>query len=207
MLFDMDGTLVDSRASVERTWRRWAAPRGLDADALLRVAHGRRTRETLATVVAPAQLDAAVAELDAAELIDLAGTVEVAGARALVATLPDRAWAIVTSAGKELARLRLRAAGIPVPRLLVSSEDVLRGKPDPEGYLLAASRLGAAPDRCLVFEDTPAGIGAGLAAGARVLGLTTTHERARLTGAIAILDDYRGVRLTQETQEWRVDLP
>ncbi len=203
----MDGTLVDSRASVERTWRSWAASRGLDADALLRVAHGRRTQETLATVVAPGQLDAAVAELDAAELIDVAGTVEVPGARALLAMLPDQAWAIVTSAGKALARLRLTAAGIPVPRLLITSEDVVRGKPDPEGYLLAASSLGAAPDRCLVFEDTPAGIGAGRAAGARVLGLATTHERTRLTGAIAILDDYRGIRLTPDTGEWRVDLP
>ena len=142
LLFDMDGVLVDSRAVVERTWRRWAARHGIDAEPLLRAAHGRRTRETLQEVAPHLATTEEVAWLDAAELADYEGLVAVPGAARLLAALAGIPWAVVTSAGPELARRRLGAAGLPLPPVLVSSDDVAHGKPAPDAYLLAAERLG-----------------------------------------------------------------
>lgn len=194
MLFDLDGVLVDSRAVVERTWRRWAAQHGLDAEPLLAVAHGRRIRDTLKAVVP--QLDPApeVAWLDAAELEDLEGIVAVPGAAALLRSLGPSPWAIVTSCGRELAARRLARAGLPLPPLMVTSEDVQRGKPAPDGYQHGARGCGAEPAACLVFEDAPPGIAAGLAAGCRVVALATTHTADRLAGAAAVAPDLRSVR-------------
>jgi HAD superfamily hydrolase (TIGR01509 family) len=175
VLLDMDGTLVDSDAAVERAWSRWSAEYGADLAAVLRVAQGRPAAATV-RLLAPGLDDAAV-ELAAArqselQVEDVAGTVALPGAPELLATL-DRLglpWAVVTSADLPLARARLRAAGI-APPLLVTVEDVRAGKPDPEGYLTAASRLGVEPGRCLVVEDSAAGIEAGRRAGAVVAAL------------------------------------
>ena len=206
LLFDLDGVLVDSRAAVERTWRRWAARHGLDAEPLLAFAHGRRTRDTLMAMVP--QLDPAheVAWLDAAELEDLEGVVAVPGAAALTAGLPAGAWAIVTSCGRELARRRLARAGLPLPGVLLTSEDVTRGKPAPEGYLLAARRLAADPASCLVFEDAPPGIAAARAAGCTVVGLSTTHAPGQLAHCQAIVPDLRSVEVASEAGELAVRL-
>ena len=195
LLFDLDGVLVDSRAVVERTWRRWATRHGLDAEALLEVAHGRRTRDTLMAVVPYLDPVREVAWLDAAELADLEGVVAVAGAAELVRGLPEGAWAIATSCGRELARRRLERAGLPLPGVLVTSEDVTRGKPAPDGYLLAARRLAADPASCLVFEDAPPGIAAARAAGCRVVGLQTTHAPEQLADCQAIVSDLRSVEV------------
>ncbi len=200
LLFDLDGVLVDSRAAVERTWRKWAARHGLDAGALLAVAHGRRTRDTLRALVPQLDPAAEVAWLDAAELEDLEGVVAIPGAVELTAALEDRAWAVVTSCGRELARRRLGSAGVPAPALLVTSEDVPRGKPAPDGYLLAARRLGADPSACLVFEDAPPGVGAARAAGCRVVGLVTTHRSAQLTGAELCVPDLRSVAVRRDAK-------
>ena len=176
VLFDMDGTLVDSTAVVERVWAQWAARHGIDLAAILAVAHGRPTIDTL-RIVAPhlARADEA-ARIDAEEALDTNGLQPVPGASELLASMPTERWAVVTSADRQLAMSRLTAAGLPVPEVLVTVEDVERGKPDPAAYLHAARRLLAHPERSVVLEDTPVGIQAGRAAGATVIGLTTTFR-------------------------------
>lgn len=193
VLFDLDGVLVDSRAVIERIWRAWAERHHVDADHLLSIAHGRRTRETLQEVAPQLAVDAEVDWLDSAEVRDVAGLVEVPGARRLLASLPTDAWAIVTSCHLLLAERRLRAAGIPFPDVIVTSENVSAGKPAPEGYLLGAKRLGRAPDQCVVFEDAPPGVAAGRAAGARVVGVSTTHRPSQLHGVETVIPDFAAV--------------
>lgn len=195
LLFDLDGVLVDSRAVVERVCRLWAARLGVSPEELLRVAHGRRTRDT-ARIVAP-HLDAEreAAWIDHQELLDTDGLVEVPGAARFVKSLPDGTWAVVTSCGLDLARLRLSAAGIPIPTVLITSEDVTAGKPAPDGYRLGAHRLGLDPAACIVFEDAPPGIAAGLNAGARVVALRTTHPDADFAGALAVIPDFDALRV------------
>jgi sugar-phosphatase len=194
ILFDMDGVLVDSRAVVERTWHRWAARHGIEAGPIIAVAHGRRTSETLAEMMPHLVIADEVAWLDAAEMDDFDGIVEVSGAAAFVASLPPDRWAIVTSAGRDLALRRLACAGIEAPPILVSSEDVRSGKPSPDGYRLGAERLGFDTSECIVFEDAPPGIEAALAAGADVIALATTQPRAKLGRARTIVPDFTGVR-------------
>ena len=200
-LFDMDGVLVDSRAIVERTWRRWAAERHpIDLVRLLHVAHGRRARDTLLIMAPSLATDTEVAWLDATELADVEGLRVLGGANELVAALPRNRWAIVTSCGRDLARLRLGAVGLPAPDVLIVAEEVPRGKPAPDGYRLGAERLGYAPSACIVFEDAPAGVAAGKASGARVLALTTNYAPRDLqeAGADATIADLRSIRVRAE---------
>jgi len=186
VLFDCDGVLVDSAASVERAWRRWAAEHELDADAVVAVAHGRRTQDTLLDLGLSADIAAEVALLEAAEIADAAGVSGYPEAAALLPTLPPETWAVVTSGTRALATSRLAAAGLPLPAVLVTADDVAAGKPDPEGYLEAARRLGRRPADCLVLEDAPAGVQAALAAGMRVVALTTTHAANELVAATLV---------------------
>jgi mannitol-1-/sugar-/sorbitol-6-phosphatase len=188
--------LVDSRRAIELVWHEWARRHGLDAAALLRVAHGRRTSETLREV-AP-QLDPAVeaAALDALEAVEERGVVEAPGARELIAALSREQWAVVTSGSPAVAALRLRVGRIPEPPLLITGADVRRGKPSPEGYLRAAAALGQTPAACVVFEDTPAGIAAGKAAGTRVLAVRGTYPDERLAAADGIVNSLARVRCT-----------
>ncbi len=200
-LFDMDGVLVDSRAIVERTWRRWATERHpIDLVRLLHVAHGRRARDTLLIMAPSLATDTEVAWLDATELADVEGLRVLGGAHELVAALPRNRWAIVTSCGRDLARLRLGAVGLPAPDVLIVAEEVPRGKPAPDGYRLGAERLGYAPSACIVFEDAPAGVAAGKASGARVLALTTNYAPRDLqeAGADATIADLRSIRVRAE---------
>ena len=190
--------LVDSRAVVEDIWRTWATARGLDPAPYLRVAHGRRIRETLESVDPTLDLDREVRELDATEAADTSPLTAVPGAIELVRTLPPDRWAIVTSGGYGLASRRLQRAGVPQPTVFVTAENVQRGKPDPQGYLLAAGRLQRDPDACIVFEDAPPGIAAGRAAGARVVALTTTHTADALRDTAATIADFRSVRVEQK---------
>ncbi|KGM14630.1 hypothetical protein N867_18885, partial [Actinotalea fermentans ATCC 43279 = JCM 9966 = DSM 3133] len=151
VLLDNDGVLVDSKESGEVAWRTWAVRHGLDPEAVIALVHGVRSRETVARFVPPEQVDAATAEIDGLELASTAGTVAIPGAAAFVATLPEPARAVVTSAPQALAVARLRSAGIPVPATIVASEDVTRGKPAPDPYLAAAARLHLAPAACVVL--------------------------------------------------------
>lgn len=183
ILFDADGVLVDSHAGYRNVWARWSRLRGLDADVVLAATHARRPIDTIAEV-AP--------DLDpAAEYAVLAGFVDglpdsfpvFPDAADLLDRLPRNRWAIVTSGDAERVRARLGAGGLPSPDVLVDGAGVNRGKPDPEGYLLAADRLAVRPEHCVVVEDAPAGIEAGLAAGMAVVALTTSHPADALRRA------------------------
>jgi sugar-phosphatase len=189
ILFDMDGVLVDSHAVVKRTWARWCARNGMDEAAVLRAAHGRRTMDTLRAVAPHVDLEAEARWLAEVELGDSDGIVAVPGAGELTRALPDGGWAVVTSAGRELARRRMEWAGLPAPRSLVSAEQVQHGKPSPEGYLCAAGALGVEASRCVVIEDSPAGVRAARAAGTSVIALTTTHEADELPPVEVLLPD------------------
>jgi sugar-phosphatase len=200
ILFDIDGTLVDSTAAVVRTWTTWAAKHGIDADEILRVCHGRRTEDTLGMFLPAEQHATAMAELERLELADLDDVRALPGTHSVLRRLPADRWAAVTSGSGELMRTRLTAAGLPIPEVLVSAEAVEAGKPDPEGYLKAAAALGRDIRRCLVVEDAPAGISAGRAAGARVLAVATSHPASELTSADAVIAD-----LTACDLEWTPD--
>lgn len=169
-LFDMDGTILTSIPAVERAWTAWAQRIGLPAGPVLQAMHGRRAIDTIRDFT-PASRSVAeeLAWLDAYELQDIDGIAPIPGAAAFLRALPPDAWAVVTSANRALALKRIEAAGLPMPRLLVSSDDVRQGKPDPEGYLLACRILGRRPGDCLVFEDTATGLAAGRSAGACVI--------------------------------------
>jgi len=183
ILFDLDGVLVDSTECVERAWRKWAASRGLDPERVMQVAHGRRTIETVALVAPHLVLADEVAALEGVEAQTTKGVYEIPGARELVERLPSDAWAIVTSGIRSVATLRIRHTGLPMPRVLVCADEISRGKPEPEGYLTAAARLGRAPVDCVVIEDTPPGLQAARAAGMRSIGIAGTYTATALTMA------------------------
>jgi len=206
ILFDIDGTLVDSTPAVERSWRTWAARRNLDADAILQICHGRRSEDTIRSLLPAEEVPEAVRDIEALELTDLGDVVALPGTAALLARLPVDRWAAVTSGPRTLMRARLAAAGLPVPEVLISAEDVRDGKPDPEGYRLAASGLGFDAARCLVVEDAPAGIAAGRAAGAAVLAVVTSHPAAELGAADAVIADLRACAVDPVDERLRVTI-
>lgn len=175
-LFDMDGTVLNSIAAAERVWTAWANRQSLDVTAFLPTIHGKRAIETIAALKLPGVDPVVEADLLLkAEADDLEGIVPIPGAVPFLRSLPPERWAIVTSAPRELALLRIEAAGIPVPAMMVTAEDVTNGKPAPDCFLLAARRLGVEARDCLVFEDAPAGIAAGEASGASVMVISATH--------------------------------
>lgn len=192
LLVDLDGTLVDSTAPVRRAWHEFAVRHGLDPEHVHHFAQGRPSRESVRLLVPDADTTAEAETLERAEVGDTDGIFALPGAGELLSG--GRRLAIVTSCSRALATVRLRAAGLPMPAVLVSADDVERGKPDPTCYRLGAGRLDVDPARCLVLEDAPAGISAGRAAGARVLALRTTHADQDLQQADAIIDDLGGLR-------------
>ena len=183
MLFDMDGVLVDSTDAVARVWRKWAIARGFDPDEVVRAAHGRPSIDTVRDFLPNADSNAENLEVERQEIEDIEGVVPIAGAQDLVKSLPAGRWTVVTSATRPLAEVRLRVAGIPALPTLIPSGDIRQGKPHPEPYVKAAARLGFAAPDCIVVEDAPAGIRAGKAAGARVIGFPTTSVRSELKQA------------------------
>ena len=188
-LFDMDGTILTSIKAAERVWGRWAQGHGLDVAAFLPTIHGKRTEETVRGVNLPGVDPAAEAAwITAAEIEDVDGVEAIRGVADLLASLPVERWAIVTSAPRALALARIAAAGLPLPKVLVAAEDVERGKPAPDPFLLGAKRLGSAPGDCLVFEDTLAGLQSAAAAGMDSIVVTVTHAHPMETDVAAVLD-------------------
>ncbi|MER8047391.1 HAD-IA family hydrolase [Streptomyces sp. NPDC094032] len=174
LLLDMDGTLVNSDAVVERCWRRWAERQGLDPVETLKVVHGRQGYATMAVLLPERPMEENYADnrvMLAEETADLDGVVPVPGAPAFMAALATLPHALVTSADEALAQARMGAAELPMPATRVTAEGVSASKPDPEGFLKGAAELGFAPEDCVVFEDSEAGIQAGRAAGMRVVGV------------------------------------
>ncbi|MDD1966467.1 HAD-IA family hydrolase [Pseudomonas putida] len=181
-LFDMDGTLTNSTVAAERVWTQWALSKGVNVQELLATIHGVRCIDTLRRLNLPGvdpELEAQ--RLTEAEIEDVEGVVAVEGAAQFLAAIPDNRWAVVTSAPRQLAERRILAAGLPLPQVLVSAEDVERGKPAPDCFLLGAQRLGTKAEDCLVFEDAAAGIGAAEAAGAQVMVVTAAHTHSLQT--------------------------
>ncbi|GAA0980177.1 MULTISPECIES: HAD-IA family hydrolase [Streptomyces violaceusniger group] len=174
LLLDMDGTLVNSDAVVERYWRIWAAEQGLDPEQVLTVVHGRQAHATMAVLLPDRPVERNLADnrwMLERETTDLDGVVPIPGAPAFMAALAALPHALVTSADEALARARMGAVGLPMPEVRVTAERVGASKPDPEGFLKGAAELGFAPADCVVFEDSEAGIAAGRAAGMRVVGI------------------------------------
>jgi sugar-phosphatase len=188
-LFDMDGTILTSIKAAERVWGQWARGHGLDVAAFLPTIHGKRTEETVRALALPG-VDPMreAAAITRAEIDDVAGVEAIAGVAAFLASLPPERWAIVTSAPRKLAEARILAAGLPTPAVLVAAEDVERGKPAPDPFLLGARKLGCLPADCLVFEDTLAGLQSAQAAGMASIVVTTTHAHPLETEVTAVLD-------------------
>jgi mannitol-1-/sugar-/sorbitol-6-phosphatase len=187
VLFDLDGVLVESRDATERVWLEWASRNGIGAEELRAAMHGVRSVEVVRALRPELDAEAEAAGIEEAQTLDVRGLRAIRGApEALAGLRPDRV-AVVTSATPALAAARLAAVGIEPPAVMVTAEDVSRGKPDPEGYLAAARRLGVEPAEALVVEDAPPGIEAGRAAGAATVGVTSTHAASDLRGADVVI--------------------
>jgi sugar-phosphatase len=185
VLFDLDGTLIDSTPTVERSWALWARRRGLDRTGFT-VPHGVPARQVISAVLPADQVADALAEIEAIEVADVDGITVLPGALEALAALPPGRAAIATSGSTPLARARIAATRLPAPAVLVTASDVPVGKPDPAPYLMAARRLGADPSRCLVVEDAPAGLTAGAQAGCATLAVTTTHAAGELRADLVV---------------------
>ncbi|AZF22365.1 HAD family hydrolase [Pseudomonas sp. R3-52-08] len=197
-LFDMDGTLLNSIAAAERVWSRWAERHGLDVEAFLTTIHGARAIDTITRQALPGvDPEAEAAWITDAELNDVEGVVALPGAVEFLNRLPADQWALVTSAPKALALRRMQAAGISMPAVMVTAEDVASGKPDPACYVLGAQRLGVPVQECLVFEDATVGIRAAEAAGADVMVVTSTHL-APMATEHACIEGYEGLQVVRE---------
>jgi len=198
LLFDMDGVLINSTPAVTRVWRRWAIERGFNPEEVVAHAHGRPSLSTIRHYLPNANHEAENGEVERREIADLQGIVPLPGALDLLGSLPENRWTIVTSCTRPLAEVRIRAAGLPLPKELITSNDISHGKPHPEPYLKAAAILGFPAGECIIFEDVPAGIRSGKAAGGRVIAFTTTVQEPalRAAGADWVLHNCADVRLT-----------
>jgi sugar-phosphatase len=197
LLFDLDGVLIDSTPAVARVWRRWALEHGFNPEEVVASAHGRPSLTTVREYLPYADHAAENREVERREIADLEGVIPLPGSLDLLASLPPDRWTIVTSCTRRLAEVRIRVAGLPLPARMVTSTDIVNGKPHPEPYLKGASLLGFSAAECLVVEDATAGIRAGKAAGARVIAFKTTAPLAELreAGADWILNNCADIRL------------
>jgi mannitol-1-/sugar-/sorbitol-6-phosphatase len=199
ILFDLDGVLVDSTRSVERQWRIWAHERGIDEEKVIAVAHGVRALEVIRIVAPHLDANVEVRSLESREAADHDGVAVMPGAAALVSTIPDGRWCVVTSGTRHLATARLRLAGIPVPKVMITADDVVNGKPHPEPYLKGAELLGVNPGECLVIEDAPAGIRAAHAGGMKVIALTSTYPASGLGEADAVIEKLARIQVALDS--------
>ena len=205
VLFDMDGTLIDSTPSVERSWVTWALEHGVDPN-VLHGNHGVPAAQIVAKVLPAERVAAAVARITELEVADVTGIVVLPGAAEALRALPAGRCAIVTSCTRPLAQARIAASGLSAPGVVVTADDVVSGKPDPEPYRLGAQRLGFDPARCLVVEDAPSGLLAGRLAGAATLAVTTTTPASGLK-ADAVVTNLADVRFWVTDHGVRVGRP
>ena len=199
LLFDMDGVLVSSIASVNRCWRRWAAHYGVANADQFEISHGTRALDVMLGLrpdFTAEEAQAGLRLIEDMEIDDVSDLTVLPGVRDLLGSLPTDRWTIVTSATRRLMVARLKAAGLPEPKRMITGGDVVNGKPHPEPYLGGARILGFAPADCVVVEDAPSGVGSGKAAGARVLGVLGTHDAGSLyaAGTEWVVGDLKGVR-------------
>jgi sugar-phosphatase len=202
VLFDLDGVLVDSTPAVARVWTAWARKYGFDPDTVVRMAHGRTSLTTIRELLPNADHAALVAEdrdVERREIEDVADVVPLPGALELLQSLAADRWAVVTSGTRPLAEVRIRAAGLPLPKHFVTASDITHSKPDPEPYLLGAKSVGFSPAACVVIEDAPSGIRSGKSAGARVLAVRTTMPEPELieAGADWVIDNCAALSICQ----------
>jgi mannitol-1-/sugar-/sorbitol-6-phosphatase len=200
ILFDMDGVLISSIDSVRRCWRRWAKRYGVPNAEEYEVPHGVRAIDIVKALRPDIDPREGLRVIEDMEVEDVAGLEVLPGVKALLAGLPLERWAIVTSSTRRLLLVRLEAAGLPVPERIVSADDVERGKPDPEPYRRGAELLGFRAQDCLVVEDAPSGVGAGKAAGCRVLGVLGTHSSGELGAADWIVGSLEGLAVKVSTE-------
>jgi sugar-phosphatase len=206
ILFDLDGVLVDSAKRVEKTWRDWATRHRLDPEHVIAMAHGRRTIETMRLVAPELSTDAEIAALESSEATNPEGVYEIAGARELLRLLPASRWAVVTSGIRAVAEFRLRYTGLPLPTVMICADEITRGKPDPEGYLTAAARLGYSAADCIVIEDAPAGLESAQAAGMRAIAIATTYPPDGLKAADAVVARLADLRVKFAGDEIQISL-
>jgi sugar-phosphatase len=195
ILFDMDGVLISSIGAVVRCWREWAEHYEIPNAEVYEVPHGVRAIEVVKALRPDIDPEEGLRYIEDLEMNDMADLVVLPGAKALLESLPVERWAIVTSATKRLMLARLKVAGLPIPERIISADMVERGKPDPEPYRRGAELLGLKPEECLVVEDAPSGVGAGLAAGCRVLGVVGTHTAEDLERAQWVVGSLEGVKV------------
>ena len=193
ILFDMDGVLISSIGSVVRAWRRWAELYDLPNPETFEVPHGMRAKDIIGTLRPDVDLQKAVRVIQDLEIADVADLTVLPGVKTLLEGLPPERWAIVTSSTQQLLLARLKAAGLPLPERIISGDMVERGKPDPEPYRRGAELLGFRPEECVVVEDAPSGVGAGKAAGCRVLGVLGTHSVEELHEADWVVESLEGL--------------
>lgn len=194
VLFDMDGILISSIGSVERSWTKWAKMRGVDPEYAIKTAHGRRAIESAALLRPDLDSEAELRLIEDIELADGEGLAVLPGVLELLRALPHDRWTVVTSATERLARMRLAQAGIPLPERLVTADDVAQGKPDPAPYLAGAALLRVPAEDCVVFEDAESGTQAGRAAGCTVIATTFSHDAESLRAAHYLIEDVTGVQ-------------
>ena len=204
----MDGVLIDSTPAVARVWRRWAIEHGFNPEEVVARAHGRPSLTTVREYLPNADHEAENHEVERREIGDLEGVVPLPGALDLLASLPEDRWTIVTSCTRPLAEVRIRAAGLPRPKNLITSNDIVQGKPHPDPYLKGASALGFPPTECVVLEDVPAGVRAGKAAGAKVIAFKATVQESVLrdAGADWILNNCADIRLLDSGESLKLAL-
>jgi mannitol-1-/sugar-/sorbitol-6-phosphatase len=196
ILFDMDGVLISSIGSVVRCWRQWAEMYDIPNAEIYEVPHGMRAIEIVRSLRPDIDAEEGLRVIEDLELKDTADLKVLPGVKELMESLPLDRWAIVTSATTRLLLGRLEAAGLPVPARLISADMVERGKPDPEPYRRGAALLGFRPEECIVVEDAPSGVRAGVAAGCRVLGVLGTHSAEELQEADWVVESLEGLGVT-----------
>ena len=195
ILFDLDGTLIESTFYIERLWQDWGVKHGVTPQHMSEVMHGRRGVEIISIVAPHLSIPEETYELETAEILHMNGMQAYPGAKELLGALPRKQWAIVTSGSMRVASARLNYAMLPAPEVFITAEDVSAGKPAPDAYLLAATRLHVNPSDCVVIEDSPAGIQAAKAAGMKAIGIASTQPRQALSKADVVVQQLADIKV------------